>query len=354
MENQGINELWHRLMNVKKQLDTIGKPVFCIGHNRETHGWEENGELNDNLLEKGWNEGAWMIKHDGKYYLEYASPGTQFKNYGDGVYVSHKPLGPFKYMENSPFAYKPGGFIGGTGHSCTFADKYGNYWHVSTMTISVRHIFERRLGLFPAAFDNDGVLRTFIAFGDYPTRIPDHKIDYSKENMDPQWMLLSYNKPAKASSTADGFQVKNAFDENIRTWWSAKTGNRNEWISVDLGNSCTINAIQVNFANEGFNLTNLSGGIFYQYKLFASENEKDWVMIEDKSKNQTDAPHDFIVLNKPVKARYIKISNEKSVEGNFSISGVRIFGKGDGVQPLVAENLSIIRDQSDGRKAKVR
>lgn len=340
-------------LNAKNHLDTIGKPVFCIGHNRSEYGWEENGELNDNVLEKGWNEGAWMIKHDGKYYLEYASPGTQFKTYGDGVYVSDKPLGPFKYMENSPFSYKPGGFIGGTGHSCTFADKYGNYWHISTMTISVKHMFERRLGLFPAAFDNDGVLRTFMAFGDYPTRIPDHKIDYSKESVDPQWMLLSYNKPAKASSTADGFQVKNAFDENIRTWWSAKTGNRNEWISVDLGNSCTINAIQVNFADEGFNLTNLSGGIFYQYKLFASENEKDWVMIEDKSENQTDAPHDFIVLNKPVKARYIKISNEKSVEGNFSISGFRIFGKGDGVQPLVAENLSIIRDQSDGRKAKV-
>lgn len=340
-------------LNVKKHLDTIGKPVFCIGHNRSEYGWEENGELNDNVLEKGWNEGAWMIKHDGKYYLEYASPGTQFKTYGDGVYVSDKPLGPFKYMGNSPFAYKPGGFIGGTGHSSTFADIYGNYWHVSTMTISVRHMFERRLGLFPAAFDNDGVLRTFMAFGDYPTRIPDHKIDFAKESLDPQWMLLSYNKSAKASSTADGFQLKNAFDENIRTWWSANTGNRNEWISVDLGNSCTINAIQVNFADEGFNLTNLNGGIFYQYKLFASENEKDWVMIEDKSKNQTDAPHDFIVLNKPVKARYIKISNEKSVVGNFSISGFRIFGKGDGVQPLVAENLSIIRDQSDGRKAKV-
>ena len=36
-----------------------------------------------------------MTKHNGKYYLQYAGPGTEFKSYSDGVYVSDKPLGPF-------------------------------------------------------------------------------------------------------------------------------------------------------------------------------------------------------------------------------------------------------------------
>lgn len=46
----------------------------------------------------------------------------------------------------------------GAGHGSTIADKYGNYWHASTMRISVNHDFERRVGLFPAGFDKDGVL----------------------------------------------------------------------------------------------------------------------------------------------------------------------------------------------------
>jgi len=340
-------------LNVSQHLDTIGKPAVFIGHNREKYGWEENGELNDNIKDKGWNEGAGMVKHNGKYYLEYASPGTQFKNYGDGVYVSDKPLGPFTYMDNSPFAYKPSGFIGGTGHSCTFSDKYGNYWHISTMTISVKHMFERRLGLFPAAFDAEGVLRTFMAFGDYPMKIPDHKINPSKESMDPQWMLLSYGKPAKASSIADGFLIKNAFDENVRTWWSAKSGDKKEWLSVDLINSSTINAIQVNFADDGFNLTNKNNGVSYKYRIYASNNEKDWVLIVDKSTNQFDAPHDYIVINKPVRARYVKIVSEGIPEGSFSVSGLRVFGKGNGVKISKAPNFDISRDSNDTRRAVI-
>jgi hypothetical protein len=34
-------------------------------------------------------EGAWVTKHDGKYYLQYAAPGTEYNIYADGVYVSN-------------------------------------------------------------------------------------------------------------------------------------------------------------------------------------------------------------------------------------------------------------------------
>src|SRR5262249_20710976 len=144
-------------LDPRKQFDTIGEPQVLIGHHFNEYGWEEHGELNNNKKD-GWNEGSWMTKHAGKYYLQYAAPGTEFKVYGDGIYVSDNPLGPFRYMPNSPFSYKPRGFINGAGHGSTFKDKYGNYWHVATMTISVRHMFERRIGLFPAFFDREGEL----------------------------------------------------------------------------------------------------------------------------------------------------------------------------------------------------
>ncbi|WP_155984993.1 MULTISPECIES: hypothetical protein [unclassified Paenibacillus] len=35
----------------------------------------------------------------------------------------------------------------------------------------------------------------------------------------PEWMLLSYNKPAKASSFMEGKEASKAMDENVQTWW---------------------------------------------------------------------------------------------------------------------------------------
>ena len=288
---------------LNSQMQALTEPVVFIKHNPDIYGWEIPGEQNE-LTRNGWNEGAWMTKHNNRYYLQYAAPGTEFKTYADGVYTSDSPMGPFKYETYSPFSYKPSGFAGGAGHSTTFQDKYGNYWHISTMSISIRHMFERRLGLFPVAFDKDGVMRTFTAFGDYPTIMPDRKIDFEKESLFRGWMLLSYNKKSEASSSLEKYPVKNAFDEDIRTWWSASSGDAGEWLSVELNDNSTINAIQVNFADNESNLKPDSKNIFYSYKILASSDNKKWDVIVDKSNNTADACHEYIELEKPVKAKY--------------------------------------------------
>ena len=118
-----------------------------------------------------------MVKENNKYYLHYSAPGTEFKTYADGIYVSDAPKGPFQYADYSPFSFKPTGFISGAGHGCTFKDKNGNYWRVVTMTISIKHMFERRLGLFPVSFDSDGHIFCNTAFGDYPQFLPGEKVN---------------------------------------------------------------------------------------------------------------------------------------------------------------------------------
>ncbi|MDY6041917.1 MAG: family 43 glycosylhydrolase, partial [Candidatus Faecousia sp.] len=149
---------------------------------------------------KPYIEGAFMTKHDGKYYLQYACPGTQYNTYADGVYVGDSPLGPFTLQKSNPYSSKPGGFITGAGHGSTIRDAYGNYWHASTMRISRNHDFERRIGLFPAGFDEDGVLFCNQNFADYPHEVPKGKFDAAAQQ--PKWMLLSYNKKTTASSGA--------------------------------------------------------------------------------------------------------------------------------------------------------
>ena len=233
-------------------FNVVRVPVACFPGDCADHGWEVKGDDNLSCPKDGtnlpWIEGSWMTKHDGIYYLQYAAPGTEFKSYADGVYTSTNPMGPFVYAPYSPFSHKPTGFICGAGHSSTMEDYQGRYWHIGTMTIGIRHPFERRLGLFPAGFTSDGQMFCNTYLGDYPQFVPASAKD--PEDNSPSWMLLSYRKPATASSALAAFPVQNAFDENIRTWWSAATSQPGEWLQVDLGKTCRIEAMQINFADQ--------------------------------------------------------------------------------------------------------
>jgi Beta-xylosidase len=341
-------------VQLNANMQPIGEPVAVIPHNSAEHGWEVVRDANSKE-KNGYNEGSWMTKYNNKYYLQYAGPATEEKTYADGVYTSDSPMGPFKYENYSPFCYKPGGFVGGTGHGSTFCDRYGNYWHTSTLLIGKRNYVERRIGLFPACFDKDGVLRTFTAFGDYPTIMPNRKIDFEKESLFKGWMLLSYNKKATASSSLESYPVSNAFDEDIRTWWSAKTGNKGEWLCVELDNNVTVNAIQVNFADNDSELRSDSNSkLEYCYRILASNDMKSWNVIVDKSNNTRDACHEYIELNQPIKAKYIKVENVKVPDGKFSIYDLRIFGRKKGQMPNEVKEFEVRRNAIDTRKATLK
>ena len=116
--------------------------------------------------------------------------------------------------------------------------------------MNVKNNFERRIGIWPAGFDEDGILYSNTAYGDYPYYLPDKKVEDFHSMQFTGWMLLNYNKPVVVSSTLGAFAANNAVDENIRTYWSAATGNKGEWMQTDLGNISTVNAIQINYADQ--------------------------------------------------------------------------------------------------------
>lgn len=336
----------------RKTFDTIGPRIFLLHLNDSIHGWERFGEYHDNTFLKPFIEGSWMNKYKGKYYLQYGAPGTEFSGYGDGVYVSDKPLGPFTYQSHNPFSYKAGGFARGAGHGATYQDKFGNWWHVSTIGVCVKNNFERRNGIWPAGFDKDGILYCNTVFGDYPYYLPTKKQDTTKVHaVFTGWMLLNYNKPVAVSSTLGGYSANNAVDESIKTYWSAKTGNKGEWLQTDLGAVSTVKAIQVNYADQDADSSFLGkmNGIYHQYILYASNDGKTWSVLVDKSRNKTDVPHDYIELNRPVEARYIKLENIHMPTGKFAISGLRIFGNGHGNAPDTVKSFIALRGDSEHR-----
>lgn len=336
----------------RKTLQPIGERKDLIRLNDELHGWERFGEYQDNTFLKPFMEGAWMNKYKGKYYLQYGAPGTEFSAYGDGVYTSDKPMGPFTYQSHNPFSFKPGGFTRGAGHGATFEGQYGNWWHVSTITIAVKNSFERRLGLWPSKFDQDGIIYTETAYGDYPYSMPKSTFD-KPSDLFTGWMLLNYNKPVKVSSSLAGYGPNYAVDEQMKTYWSAKTANKGEYIQSDLGEISTIRAIQINYADQDVDSSFLGKiqGIYHQYRVFASKDGKTWQLIIDKSKNKTDVPHDYVELAKPLEARYVKLVNEHMAAGKFAISGLRVFGKGHGALAKEVKDFVVLRGEHDKRSA---
>ncbi|GAB3045131.1 family 43 glycosylhydrolase [Spirosoma pulveris] len=329
----------------RKTLMPMGKSTGLFGGNPNANGWERFGDYNERP-EKPWLEGAWMTKYKGTYYLQYASPGSEFKSYSDGLYTSDKPMGPFKLAANNPFSARPEGFIAGAGHSSTFQDRYGNFWRISTMSISVKHSWERRLGLFPAFFGPEGRSFTHTTFGDFPFIIPQKKISYPAE-LFPNWMLLSYGKPVQVSSESLNHPASLGVDEDIRTYWSASTGGPTEWMQIDLQQPCQINAVQLNFAEEGASLLGRATNSAYRYKLEYSVDKRTWKSLADKTNNQQDAPHDYLTFAAPVQARYLRVTNLHTPSGQFALSDFRVFGRSSEKLPAKVASLSAVRDKAD-------
>lgn len=339
-------------INYKNNFSFMGVPSELIFPNPDKYGWEVPGDYNKRKGVNPWIEGPWMNKYNDKYYLQYAGPGTEFKSYADGDYVSDNPLGPYHISPHNPFSYKPEGFAAGAGHGSTFMDKFGNYWHIGTITISVKHIFERRLGLYPTFFDEEDILYSVTKFGDYPLIIPQKKIEKFEEIF-PGWMLLSYRKKLNVSSSIDSLPPVNMTDENIRTYWASMSGNNNEWASIDLGEKYDVYSIQINFAEHNVQVYGREPDLCYQYMIESSNDNEQWELLIDKRDNEKDNSHDYVQLPEKVSCRYLRIKNKRVPGGNFALSGFRVFGKGNGNKPSAVSNFEISRDPEDKRSVKL-
>ena len=324
------------------------------------YGWQRFGEHMDNTFLDPFIEGSHMTKYKGKYYLQYGAPGTEFSGYADGLLVGDHPLGPFT-PSSDPLSMKLGGYVRGAGHGATFEDNDGQFWHLSTTVVSVKNTFERRLGMWPTGFDKDDVMWCNTSFGDYPHYVP-KSVNRSLQNQyapSPYftgWMLLNYNKPVQVSSTFGGYHANGAVDELTKTYWSAATGNKGEWIQTDLGKLSRINAVQINYADQDVDSNRLGKyeDQYHQYMLYYSVDGKNWKILIDKSKNKRDVPHDYVELENAVQARYVKLENIQMPTGKFAISGLRVFGHGNGAKPDAVKNFIVLRTEKDKRSAFIK
>ena len=110
--NDGLNiwvaELEDDLITMKKE--TIHK---CINVSQK---WEE--------VWPRVNEGSFIVKHNGLYYMTYSANSYESPFYGVGCATATDIMGEWTKYDNNPLLQKPGNLVG-VGHSASFYDKEG-------------------------------------------------------------------------------------------------------------------------------------------------------------------------------------------------------------------------------------
>lgn len=344
-------------LDPKDRLNYIGKPKPLFGLEPDRHGWERFGQDHSGGLPNGtaikpFMEGAWMTKVNGRYYLQYGAPGTEYNAYSNGTYVADKPMGPFRYAPYNPVAYKPGGFVQGAGHGSTFKDANGNWWNTGTPWIGYNWTFERRIAMFPTRFASDGQMIVSTRFGDFPHWMPTKKTD-DLDSLFTGWMLLSYRKPVTASSSMGDHPASAVTDENPRTFWVAGANKAGEALTLDLGAAKTVRAVQVNFADFKSGRFADAPDIYTAFTLEASRDGTTWTKIAETGADRRDRPNAYFELEAPVEARFIRYVHGHVGAANLAISDIRVFGNVAGRPPAAPTSVTATRAK-DTRDATVR
>ncbi|MBF8148594.1 family 43 glycosylhydrolase [Winogradskyella sp. F6397] len=371
--SSNVHPLRVKMLNKDDRFLETGVKKELFNLDEDKHGWERFGENNFHpTLKEGYMEGASMTKHNGKYYLQYAAPGTQFNVYADGVYIGDTPLGPFTYMKNNPMSFKPGGFTNGAGHGITVKQTNGQYWHFATMALASNAQWERRLCMFPTYFDDDSLMYSNTAYGDYPRYGANHPTKAGQHN---GWMLLSYKGNVTVSSSlmqvmkftsnddavevtelptekdADGNFISMVLtDENPKTFWVAEANDDQQWITIEMKNAGTIHALQLNYHDHESGIYTRVEGLRHRFTIETSEDGNTWQTVADRSESTIDAPNAYIVLDEPVKAKYVRYNNIEVPGDNFAMSEIRVFGLGFEEKPKKVTGFHIER-QTDRRDA---
>ena len=354
-------------LNKNDRMLETGVKKDLINLVEEEHGWERFGENNFHpTLKEGYMEGASMTKHNGKYYLQYAAPGTQFNVYGDGVYIGESPLGPFSYMKNNPMSFKPGGFTNGAGHGITVKQTRGQYWHFATMALASNSHWERRLCMFPVYFDKEGLMHSDTHYGDYPRFGPNHPTEAGQHC---GWMLLSYKGKTtvssslmqikKSTSTDDEYDITEMpleesddgeiisevlTDESPKSFWVADANDERQWVKIEMQNPGKIYAFQLNFHDHESRIYTRTEGLRHRFMIEISTDGNNWQTVVDRRNSFKDTPNAYIILNQPVNAKFVRYKNIEVPGANLAMSEIRVFGLGFGEKPAKVKGFSVTRE----------
>ncbi len=265
----------------------IGTPKRVIAFEPDRHPWQRLGDWNEDP-NKGWIEGAWMLKRQGTYYLTYAAAGTENRTYAMGCSVSKSPLGPFAPQKNNPILRGTAGLITGTAHGSIASGPHDTLWAFYTVRAATVHGFERRLGMDPAFIDADGELHV-----DGPSEVPRRLPTAEKGVEATGWLPLNANLRTVGSSAAANLAGRLAVDEDLRTWWQPAADDKAPTLTSTFRGPATIYAIRIAWRDVGLDTSKGVVAGPFRYKVEAETSPNTWTTLVDRSASTEDYLIDY-------------------------------------------------------------
>ncbi len=273
------------------RLLTVPKRLF--GYD-PSHEWEHFGPSNEDPS-KSYVEGSWMVKVGSRYYLTYAAPGTEWRTYGMGAYVSDAPLGEFRYQSRNPILRQTAGLVRGPGHGCLVRGPRGTLWAFYTCNVCYEHVFERRIGMDPAGVDENGELFVLPAT-DTPQLAPG-VLDHPENGNSAGLANVALNRRCIASSRAPGREPIYAADDSMLTWWQPADGDAAPSMEAEFIGVFRVSAMRIVWKDVGldYDAGALPGP--FRYRVLTSEDGSRWDVAVDASANNADMLIDYRVFD---------------------------------------------------------
>ncbi len=104
-----------------------------------------------------WNEGPALLKHGGKYYLNYSVNCYDSPRYSVGCAVSASPMGPYEKYGHNPVLQRREGDFSGPGHNSFFRVGDALYTAFHIHADPAKPSGNRRMCIAEAGFDEQGV-----------------------------------------------------------------------------------------------------------------------------------------------------------------------------------------------------
>lgn len=149
------NNVW--VAELESDLTTIKKETMhsCIHVSQE---WE-----------KVWprvNEGPFVIKHKGLYYMSYSANSYESPLYGVGCATASNIMGTWTKYDNNPLLQSPGDLVG-VGHNAMFTDKEGRLRIVYHAHKDKNNIHPRAMYIGYVTFEKSGGVDKMKISNDY-------------------------------------------------------------------------------------------------------------------------------------------------------------------------------------------
>ncbi len=211
------------------------------------------------ITPKGYNEGAFLLKRKGTYYLMWSSHDTRDPRYCVNYATGPSPAGPFTIAENNPIL-KQKGIVKGAGHHSVVRIPGKDEWIIAyhRFRIPGGSGYNREVCLAPMRFDADGIIQAVDVFekipaaGAMPSKQdpatdteyaaylmayfgPQQKLYYAYSRDGRNWKALNKGKPVWSPPfVRDPFlnRAKGKFHMVHTTGWTGTT--IGHWESDDL------------------------------------------------------------------------------------------------------------------------